>query len=166
MSDHLTSSKTTIQHHQRYTRYRQQFAAVRITTLGIIGHSKIIRPFHQSGVIDKIHGTYRKHPIASSRLTILTRRIRSSLHSSNYTRIPTRRVKLAVLKPLQRLSRITCLHFTSICHSFSSLTSFRRRVTLLGTDHRRSKNNTGRMPVSVARKRGQPLTAIIRGRNV
>lgn len=132
VSSEPASRGREVHHHHRYIRYNGEFAACRIVRsipVVIVGGSGDHRIFSEAGILGNVLHTYRGHPMASARLRGTVGRVRTALRDTASERMADIHVNRLVVRGLGSVSRITCIHFTSICGTFSSTSSFVRRVS-------------------------------------
>lgn len=131
VSSHSTSSNREVHEEERYLEYNGHFAArriVRAIPVVIIGHSGSHRIFSHGGLANKVLHTYRGHPISVRRVRGVIGSVRTRLRSDLSHRVASGRVNRLTVSRLGGVSRISCIHFTSICHRFGSVGAFVSRL--------------------------------------
>lgn len=161
ISDHPTSSKGTVHHHHRYRRYRFHFAAfreVRRAPLLIVGGGNAHRRFDHRGLLQKLVHSYRGQPVTLRRLRAIIGRIRTRVQTLKRGRMSDVIVKRCIVSGLTGVSSITCVHFTDICHRFSSQGAFLSRLGgVRGGGTRRTTTRTSSVrPSSTPPRRTTP----------
>ncbi len=131
VSSHPASRNREVHHEHRYLRYNGHFAACRVVRdlpVVMVGGSGSHRSFGHSGLVGNLLHTYRGHPMSVSALSGVVSRVRVVVRGSLSHRMDSRGVNRLMVRGLGRVSRITCIHFTSICHRFGSVGAFVARL--------------------------------------
>lgn len=109
----------------------RKFTTVEQIVLTVVKRSGVVEAFSRDKVIRGVSKACKGRPVTPAQLASLAQRVEESLRSSGLAEIPSERIGVAILGPLEELDAVAYLRFASVYKNYDSVDDFQREIDAL-----------------------------------
>jgi len=109
----------------------RKFTTVEQIVLSVVKRSGVVEAFSREKVIRGVSKACKGRPVTPAQLASLAQRVEESLRASGYAEIPSEKIGVAILGPLEELDAVAYLRFASVYRNYDSVDDFQREIDAL-----------------------------------
>lgn len=109
----------------------RKFTTVEQIVLTVVKRSGVVEAFSRDKVIRGVSKACKGRPVTPAQLASLAQRVEESLRSSGLAEIPSEKIGVAILGPLEELDAVAYLRFASVYKNYDSVDDFQREIDAL-----------------------------------
>ena len=109
----------------------RKFTTVEQIVLTVVKRSGVVEAFSRDKVIRGVSKACKGRPVTPAQLASLAQRVEESLRASGLAEIPSEKIGVAILGPLEELDAVAYLRFASVYKNYDSVDDFQREIDAL-----------------------------------
>ncbi|NHB85901.1 transcriptional repressor NrdR [Tessaracoccus sp. HDW20] len=109
----------------------RKFTTVEQIVLSVVKRSGVVEAFSREKVVRGVSKACKGRPVSPAQLASLAQRVEESLRASGYAEIPSEKIGVAILGPLEELDAVAYLRFASVYKNYDSVDDFQREIDAL-----------------------------------
>ena len=109
----------------------RKFTTIEQIILTVVKRSGVVEAFSRDKVMRGVSKACKGRPVTQAQLAALAQRVEESLRASGQAEIPSEKIGVAILGPLEELDSVAYLRFASVYKNYESVDDFQREIDAL-----------------------------------
>lgn len=109
----------------------RKFTTVEQIVLTVVKRSGVVESFSRDKVVGGVSKACKGRPVTPAQLASLAQRVEESLRASGFAEIPSEKIGVAILGPLEELDAVAYLRFASVYKNYDSVDDFQKEIDAL-----------------------------------